>query len=304
MTPRGPHDRLDPEERALADALARTGPHGLPPDALDARILAAARAAATPMAATRRRVRMPVVLGIAASLVVAFVLVVQLRPLLDPPPAPATGMDGQRTGVAAGAAAERAAPVPRRTRERPDGTAAAQAEAAAVGADEKGETRVDMVAPPVDLPARTTEATDPAPAPAPAAPPPPPPTAPGAAATPQAATAPEAFPAPAPAADAPDVPADSAERSARLYERAAAVEAEAEATATQQASEPMAAADAAMAPPAGDSDALAARRDAELARIRVLRDAGELAAARAALAAWRQRWPGAEVPADLRALAE
>ncbi|GAB3726951.1 hypothetical protein GCM10028862_02870 [Luteimonas pelagia] len=252
------------------------------------------------MAATRRRVRMPVVLGIAASLVVAFVLVVQLRPLLDPPPAPATGMDGQRTGVAA----EPAAPVPRRALERPDGTAAAQAGTAAVGTDEKGETRVDMVAPPVDLRARTTEATDPAPAPAPAAPPPPPPTAPSAAATPQAATAPEAFPAPAPVADAPDVPADSAERSARLYERAAAVEAEAEATATQQASEPMAAADAAMAPPAGDSDALAARRDAELARIRVLRDAGELAAARAALAAWRQRWPGAEVPADLRALAE
>src|SRR5690606_8160110 len=41
----GDRDALTPEERALADRLARLGPQGEPSPALDARILAAAREA-------------------------------------------------------------------------------------------------------------------------------------------------------------------------------------------------------------------------------------------------------------------
>ena len=55
-------DALTPEERALADRLARLGPQGEPSPALDARILAAARGASPAPAgnathATRRRAR-------------------------------------------------------------------------------------------------------------------------------------------------------------------------------------------------------------------------------------------------------
>ena len=40
-----PHEPLTPEERALAQSLSRLGPHGGPSPGLDARVLAAARAA-------------------------------------------------------------------------------------------------------------------------------------------------------------------------------------------------------------------------------------------------------------------
>jgi hypothetical protein len=46
------HDPLTPEERALAERLARIGPHDDPPPSLDAKILAAAHAAVAP---SRRR---------------------------------------------------------------------------------------------------------------------------------------------------------------------------------------------------------------------------------------------------------
>lgn len=86
-----PGDRgaLTPEERALADRLARLGPQGEPSPALDARILAAAREAATapsPVAsahATRRRKqrRWPIALGTAATLAIVGGLAWQLRPV-------------------------------------------------------------------------------------------------------------------------------------------------------------------------------------------------------------------------------
>ena len=97
--PRHPDDRRDPltpEERALADRLARLGPHGEPSPALDARILDVARAAAVtpPPAATTarpavphgrrpRRRRWPVAIGTAATLVVVAGLAWQLRPVDD-----------------------------------------------------------------------------------------------------------------------------------------------------------------------------------------------------------------------------
>lgn len=84
-------DALTPEERALADRLARLGPQGEPSPALDARILAAARAATSAPVATasahrpprRRQRRWPVAFGAAATLVIVGGLAWQLRPVDD-----------------------------------------------------------------------------------------------------------------------------------------------------------------------------------------------------------------------------
>ena len=72
---------LTPEERALAQRLARLGPHGEPSPALDARILAAAHDADGEDAGARPRRRWPVAFGIAASLALAVGIAWQLRPL-------------------------------------------------------------------------------------------------------------------------------------------------------------------------------------------------------------------------------
>lgn len=86
---------LTPEERELARLLGRRAEQA-PPAALDAAILAAARAAvdapAVDTAAAprtpRRRPRWPAVFGIAASMVFAIGIAWQLRP--EPPPIPAS----------------------------------------------------------------------------------------------------------------------------------------------------------------------------------------------------------------------
>ena len=78
---------LNPEERELAQRLARLGPHGEPSPALDARILAAAQAAAA-SAPVRHRRRWPVALGAVASLALALGIAWRLRPLPGPPPVP------------------------------------------------------------------------------------------------------------------------------------------------------------------------------------------------------------------------
>lgn len=89
-----PIDRepLSPEERALADRLARDGAHASPSAALDAAILGAARCAvaspaparvavaAAPAARRRRPRRWPIGVGIAASLALAVGIAWQLRP--------------------------------------------------------------------------------------------------------------------------------------------------------------------------------------------------------------------------------
>ncbi len=96
MTPPAPLDQT-PEERALAQRLAQLGPRGEPSPHLDARVLAAARAAldAQPRPIHRSR-RWPVALGVAASLVLAVGVAWRLRPLppgstadLTPPTLPA-----------------------------------------------------------------------------------------------------------------------------------------------------------------------------------------------------------------------
>ena len=91
-----PHpEPLSPEERALADRLARLGPHDGPPPALDAKILAAAHAAVAPPRRRRRHwlglSAIPGGLitgtGMAAALALVIGSVWQLRPS-DPAPRP------------------------------------------------------------------------------------------------------------------------------------------------------------------------------------------------------------------------
>lgn len=80
------HEPLGPEERALAQGLARLDGAAAPSPELDARILAMARGAPSRPAAAappRRRRRWPLGLGLAASVVVALGLAWQLRPAPD-----------------------------------------------------------------------------------------------------------------------------------------------------------------------------------------------------------------------------
>ena len=121
------HQPLDPEERALARLLADAGDDGPPPE-VDARILAAARAAqadraqpATRAGATQpglrrpQRRRWPLALGLAASVTLAVGVAWQLR--LPPQPMPAATRGDTAVAPAAGTAhvvpeTTAAAPVP------------------------------------------------------------------------------------------------------------------------------------------------------------------------------------------------
>ena len=81
MSTRRP-DPLTPEERELAERLARIGPSGVPSPALDARILGAARTATlkpSPASPVFRR-RWPALVGAAAALALAIGTVWQLQP--------------------------------------------------------------------------------------------------------------------------------------------------------------------------------------------------------------------------------
>ena len=78
-----PHEPLTPEERELAQLTSRLPPHGEPSPALDARILAAAHAAAAPQPVRKHKPRWPVALGLAASVVFAVGIAWQLRPLQE-----------------------------------------------------------------------------------------------------------------------------------------------------------------------------------------------------------------------------
>jgi Meckel syndrome type 1 protein len=72
---------LTQEERELAQLIARTGPHGEPPTALDAKILAAAHAAVNSKPLHGGKPRWPVAIGLAASMVLAIGIAWQLRPV-------------------------------------------------------------------------------------------------------------------------------------------------------------------------------------------------------------------------------
>ncbi len=120
--PTSPGQPLDAEERALAERLARIGPHGEPSPALDSRILSAAHAAVDHASASasrprgrhdrtstpgahkpgtlRRPPRWPLGLGIAASVALAIGLAWQMRPLPDATPAYRSEADSALAGAA------------------------------------------------------------------------------------------------------------------------------------------------------------------------------------------------------------
>jgi resuscitation-promoting factor RpfA len=300
-----PREPLDADERALAERLARLGPHGEPPTGLDARILAAAHAAthaANPghsaNAAARRGRRLPLAVGMAASLVLALGLAWQLRPLLDPPPpaerdtadmAAARAVDaspaadaGQASGP--GSAAEEAA----------DG----KAEAGNGSGNGNGAARsTPLPAPPsaaraAEQPRRASAAAPPQafPAPAAPAPPPPPPPAPVVREMPPSAPAPMAETAATEAADA---------ANATVRRRAAESQRSLDHGGTEAAQAMRQSSAGADVAHAHDDARL---RQAQLERIRALRDAGHATQARDELEAFLERWPGYPVPEDLQPL--
>jgi hypothetical protein len=282
-----PREPLTPEEQALARRLAQLGPQAEPSSALDARILAAARAEETRAVNSARRSRpWPVALGVAASLVLAIGLAWRLRPLPEP-------------------VAERAASGP--------ATAPAEAshQAAASSAQDTsaGETLPAFAAPPP----RDSAPSAPQPSPAtpvesqrarvPAAPAfakptptPEPPVVLDAPATPVAATALPAPPPPAPPAPAMQSESRSAPaRKAANEETPEEAGIDAAAAADQAGDEP----ERDVPPATADSPDV---REAWLQRIRELLAAGQTDAARASLKEFVRRHPDAPLPDDLRAL--
>ncbi|MCD9028421.1 hypothetical protein LDO26_09390 [Luteimonas sp. BDR2-5] len=369
MTSRGHRpEPLTPEERALADRLGRSD--ASPPPALDAAILAAARAAVSGAAAqpgagpedagpdaptptspahartpARRRRRWPVGFGIAASLLVAIGVAWQLRPLPEtrpevwseaPEPAPrmqrATAIDAPAQQDGQPAANDTSASPPSDGR----GTEAMPAPAAMDAAPAAQDASRAPPAPP--------------PSPAPLAAPPPAPTlapvadtgatmeredaprppraaragtpqdtaighrtSPAPAASPVAvgdlSTAPAAFPSAQRSTSGravseglapPPAPAAARERTAQeaarvqVPQRPPAASAHAQRVPALQDQAPE------DEPPASaDSPEV---RDAWLARVRELLDAGDIQAARDSLAEFHRRYPQAELSPDLRAL--
>lgn len=142
-----PHEPLTPEERALAQSLSRLGPHGGPSPGLDARILAAARAAVQDAPAPGGQVppprrRWPLGLGVAASVLLAAGVAWQLRPAYEVPVAsevpaaapvraPAVVMDSAEADIDPAAAS--AAPVAVQEAPAPALPPAALADAATSG---------------------------------------------------------------------------------------------------------------------------------------------------------------------------
>jgi outer membrane biosynthesis protein TonB len=308
-------DPLDANERALADLLARDALPGPSPQ-LDARILAAARAATTASPTTRSRRLRPrwiAGMGIAATLVLAVGIAWRLRPLPERPmasdaptmesvvrivepakPDAAPAADAAQPQVQARAVPV-AAPMPPPPHERAPEPARKQAPPEPpVAFDEPAP--MDTQAPPPAPPPPPARAVSPTPV----------------AAAPAAATA--QAPAMAPPAD--KLEAARAREDARTLDRVEVTGSVIPGSATQQAYrrdasglDAAAAANAAAEdgvpravldeePPAtADSPQV---RDAWLQRIRELLSAGETEAARNSLAEFRRRYPKYALPEDLQ----
>ena len=289
---------LSPEERALGDRLARLGPHGEPSPTLDARILAAAHAAAsTPVRTHRPSRRWPMALGIAASLTLAVGIAWQLRPVQEAPvydeAASATAVQAETAAAPQESAAE----------------VAAADQAGAVAVQPPPEAEASPARTPPAGARRESDKAVPAPrsaaqrarAPAPAAPPAPP--------EPEvvfdeSAPVDAAIPAPAPpAAAAMRAPSPAAAAKATTNEArsqaAGRNSADAAAGSAAQAREDALAED--VPPATADSPEV---REAWLQRIRELAKAGNTDDARASLHEFVHRYPNHPLPDDLRALLE
>ncbi|MGH8062729.1 MAG: hypothetical protein ACREO7_12040, partial [Pseudoxanthomonas sp.] len=103
---RHPPEPLNQEERELAQLIARVSPHGEPPTALDAKILAAAHAAVAGKPQRTHKPRWPMAMGLAASVVFAVGIAWQLRPLQPAAPAASEAPAPAATEAAAQTGAE------------------------------------------------------------------------------------------------------------------------------------------------------------------------------------------------------
>jgi hypothetical protein len=272
---------LSSEERALARHLAGLDEAAAEPSAaLDARVLAAARHdGSRPMPRQRR---WPAAMALAASLMLAVGVAWRLHPLTEraTPPTDAaggTGVEQARRSVIEPPGSE---PVQARMEPTPD--SAVPAPPTPSGLTEPA--RKVAASPPEpsivpDRPARRSEPTEPSPM---ALPPPPAPPAP-------ARESELELPLPSPAADAP-APSerDMDQDPARTADQA-------HADGTDRGDEP----EDDVPPATADSPAV---RDAWLQRIQGFVDSGDIAAARASLHAFAQRYPDYPLPENLRAL--
>lgn len=275
---RQPQHPLDAEERALAAQLPRLPGHDGPDPALDARILAAARAALQAPVGARpapRRIRWSVPLGLAASLTLALGLAWRLQ--MAPParlPVPPPPAAEQQRAMPALAPPDRATPLTDRVMPPAALTPIPPAEPAPP-------TLKTLAAPPAEPPVvLDAPAAFPAPAASPPSPPPPAPAAAIAPPPPAVVTAPMPPPAPADAATG-----TMAKNTLRTQAR-------------EQAD--MSDAPVEDVPPA--TMASPSARDAWLRRIRQLQQQGKLDDARASLAEFRRRYPEARLPTDLQPL--
>ncbi|TKS54171.1 hypothetical protein E4582_04885 [Luteimonas yindakuii] len=306
---------LDADERALAAQLARHAPAGGPAPDLDARVLAAARAAtgthpaSSPTQharhATRpRRRRWPALTGLAASVALAAGIAWQLRP--QPAPAPV-----QDEAAALPAAAFRAPPEARALPAPAAETAAAGAGVAAGPelADAPATPAVEAtVTQPVDAavdavpPAGAADDGGSEPAPAAALAPSAPVPAPFATAAP-ARDDDTTSPRPMAKTPGPTAVGRQAMRGTAVPLRTAVAAAEAD-SGMHADMHPQGFGDEELddSPPA-TVDSPEVHR-AWLARIRELRDSGRTDDARESLAELRRRFPGLPIPDDLAALAE
>lgn len=326
---RSDHEPLTAEERLLAERLGGDGRGPSPSPAIDAAILAAARAATVPAspAATatgrrqpaRARRRWPFAAGIAASLALAVGIAWQLRPTPDtlqsrdwaemPASAPAAAATASSSADARrdGEATRRMMSAPPAPDEAvADPPVAEDAVPKQIAAKARSAAPADMAAPVSDMqsaPQPTERGTAlgtesfAAPAPAPPAvslaPPPPAPPAPPAPAPTSTPSPPP--PAPAPASGAARAPA-SAEAAAPRQQSAQAPRTASRALFVEAIDELPDDSD----PPA-TADAPEVRA-AWLVRVRELLDAGRIAEAKASLMEFHRRHPQAELPPDLRAL--
>ena len=297
-----PRQPLDADERALAARLPRLHGRDEPDAALDARILAAAHAALSPAALSKRRRSWIVPLTAAASVSLAVGLAWQLQP----PPAPhvtpasaavaaegAAGENDQRVMSSTDAPpppaefhAPAPSPSPARQQAMPAGDNAriAREVAPAEPAAESSAAAPMFVPPPPASMADAMPVTVAAPPPAPPAPP--------ASVTTQGAMARSA---------AADVGASAAGAVMPAQAKRARNEAEAATTLDTVTSDAFdKAVDEEDVPPA-TMDAPAAR-DAWLRRIGELQQQGRIDDAKASLAEFRRRYPDAVLPLELRKL--
>jgi len=322
-------DPLTPEERELARLLGRRAEQG-PPPALDAAILAAARAAVdapageaplTPAAprTLRPRRRWPAVFGVAASTVFAVGIAWQMRPEPQSAPAEAVSTAPAAQEMAADASAEVMASDSAAADLVAAETAPAPTAATAPAAAEAAPASAPAIAD-VPKPAPATARQAPAPMMAPA--PPPAPAADTAFAAPAmpaaAPAAPEAYSIPAPAS-APAAPA-AAMRARKATAATAESMSSAQATAEDRIALTASKQDAAgrtapgvmrRASDAGlSAEAVQAEVQADaglprrqwLQKIRERRDSGQRDLARASLERYLQTYPEARLPKDVRPL--